>query len=186
MNILNWFKAYKNLKEIRQNYLKTKMTKIEKQLNEMKDKWEIQYPKLAGWSGPICYGDWTQMAIYKETGERVFGKGASADEASKEIIEAVKNFYREMSNKQTAELADLRNSTYDVVNKYLYACGWTDAAFTDSQICYLVDPIHGQSHRADFAWFIQTERDIAKMHTEHQMRLQAGNSRSPSNHEFSY
>lgn len=54
------------------------------------------------------------------------------------------------------------------INKYLTENGWTSAELSNETLFYYVDPMTGQAHRSDFAFFVQSERDLNKVLTKNE------------------
>lgn len=50
-----------------------------------------------------------------------------------------------------------REATLSAMDKDLAACGWISCFNKDFSIAGFKDPLTGQIHRTDFAWFIQSE-----------------------------
>ena len=62
------------------------------------------------------------------------------------------------------EIKNLRDKAFGAISRYLKINNWElkDSPFDDSTMFYYIDPILGQAHRSDFAYLIQSERDINK------------------------
>lgn len=57
----------------------------------------------------------------------------------------------------------LRNKACGAIGEYLEAHGWkTVEDPSDTGFFQVIDPRHGNSHRPDFAFIIQTDRDLEK------------------------
>ncbi len=57
----------------------------------------------------------------------------------------------------------LKETALTAICDYLEACGWqlsSTITRDDGDFGYFFDPKTGQRHRSDFAWFVQTERDV--------------------------
>ncbi len=67
---------------------------------------------------------------------------------------------------------DLRDEALGAMAKYLDATGWEMSNIITEEAClYRIDPLTGLSHRADFAFFVQTEREITKLHSKKKKKV---------------
>lgn len=54
-----------------------------------------------------------------------------------------------------------RNKVFSAISEYLTASGWVFGG--DQMDFYWVDPVSGLSHRSDFAFIVQSERDAMRL-----------------------
>lgn len=62
----------------------------------------------------------------------------------------------------TEPTSSLRVNAINAMTDYLHSCGWKQSSFEPSTFGYFTDPLTDMVHRVDFAWFIQTEREVIR------------------------
>lgn len=67
-----------------------------------------------------------------------------------------------MNDMNNNEQNRLRDHAFTAMGCYLHKCGWTESSTSaePAVVFYWIDPITGFPHRTDFAFIIQTERDM--------------------------
>lgn len=65
----------------------------------------------------------------------------------------------------TAKQENLKYAACDAIIAYLQLMGWKHNLDSKDESAFMnfIDPKTGVSHRADFAWVVQSERDIYEM-----------------------
>lgn len=71
--------------------------------------------------------------------------------------------HQKKAKSESPNLVILRNKACSAIGEYLKANGWETVENTsDTGFLQVIDPRHGNSHRPDFAFIIQSDRDLAE------------------------